>query len=298
MENSARRLDWPIIGLFSLVHLVAFGTLIYAFFVEQFVWQTYVFAVPMFFICQISISSGMHLLYAHQGYRATYMLQCFYLVFAAATVQGTANNWGIKHKQHHGYVDGILDPHSPAQGGFWWAHIGWMLYRDVPEPPANILAGYRRKLEQYPLVGWQRRNYVWLAVGMGFVVPTAVASMWGDALGGLLVAGFVRLMLQYHATWSVNSVSHVFGERPYEGTATDGYALARPLTPKKFLLWALSILLAIVTVGESLHGTHHKYPYAMLGQYWYSVSPSKWFIVMCQYLSLASHVKFVPKTAR
>jgi stearoyl-CoA desaturase (delta-9 desaturase) len=131
---------------------------------------------------------------------------------------------------------------------------------------------------------------------MGFFLPALIACAWGDPFGGFFVGGFVRLMPQYHSTWSVNSITHTFGIRPYNGSsATNGYTFMKSFDPVRWLLALLSILLAVLTVGESFnHATHHEYPWA-LHEHW---SLSKWFAILCQKLGLIQGIKFAPKTAK
>ncbi len=93
METSARRLDWPIIGWLSSVHLVALGTLAYAFFVEQFAWQTYVLSACLFLVYQLTVSDGMHLSGSHRAFRVSKGMQLYFRITSAGAVQGPDEVW-------------------------------------------------------------------------------------------------------------------------------------------------------------------------------------------------------------
>jgi stearoyl-CoA desaturase (delta-9 desaturase) len=116
-------------------------------------------------------------------------------------------------------------------------------------------------------------------LAMGFALPMLIATAWGDPLGGLLFAGFLRLMIQYQATFSINSVAHSLGRRPYSTSVS-----ARD-----------SWITAILTMGEGYHNYHHRFP----GDYrngvrWYHFDPSKWWVWTLSKLRLARDLKRVP----
>jgi stearoyl-CoA desaturase (delta-9 desaturase) len=113
------------------------------------------------------------------------------------------------------------------------------------------------------LVRWQDRHYVLLAAAVAGVVPPLLGSLWGDALGALLVAGFLRLVLQWHATFAVNSVAHCIGRQPYSRA-----------TSARDSSWT-----ALITLGEGYHNFHHRFQSDYRnGVRWYHFDPTKWFV--------------------
>jgi stearoyl-CoA desaturase (delta-9 desaturase) len=115
---------------------------------------------------------------------------------------------------------------------------------------------------------------------VGFLVPTLIASSWGDAIGGLLLAGFLRLMIQYHSTFSINSIAHTLGRRPYSTAVS-----ARD-----------SFITAILTLGEGYHNYHHRFP----GDYrngirYFHFDPTKWWIWLMSKIGAARDLKRVPR---
>lgn len=252
---------------FILVHGAGLTGIVYA--ITDGVSATLWFAVAYFFLCHLSITCGAHRLYAHVSYHATSALQHLYLVLFSGTMQGPMAWWSGKHRLHHKAVDTARDPHSPSFG-FWRSHIGWMCTREGIAPPQTSFMRFGKR--ERAGVMWQFANYWPLAIIMGVALPTFVCGiLWGDWVGGVLVAVFARLLLQYHLTWVVNSVCHRYGRR------VDGAGTARDMP-----------LLGILTVGESYHGSHHADDLDWrLGRAWYALDPGKWFIWLCFKLRLA-----------
>ena len=113
-------------------------------------------------------------------------------------------------------------------------------------------------------------------VATSFALPAAIASLWGDAIGGLLVAGPLRLVLQWHATFSVNSFAHMIGSQPYstKNSARD------------------SALTALITLGEGYHNFHHYFQSDYRnGVRWYQLDPTKWFVWTLSKLGATSDLK-------
>lgn len=262
-----------IVGWFIAVHALATLALLYLVFVH-FDSRTVLMAVGLFFACHLSITMGMHRLYAHRAYEASTLLQLILLALSASAFQSSAIWWAAYHRLHHAHADTERDPYGILHG-FLWAHIKWAV-RAPDEVPKSA-----KELAKNKLVTFQHRYYFPLAIVFGLVLPTALGAWWGDALGGLLVGGFLRLVLQYHLTWVINSVSHSFGHRRYKpvGTArTNGW------------------LLALLTVGESFHERHHLAPDDYrLGNRWYDWDIGKWFIRFFWMLGLARKLKTVPE---
>jgi stearoyl-CoA desaturase (delta-9 desaturase) len=272
---SALPLLWNLVVCFIAVHLVGVAAIWYLF-VIQYSGATVILALSLFAMCHLSISAGMHRLYAHQSYRASKPLEALLLLLSAATFQNSALVWAYFHRMHHWYSDTDGDPYS-VRHGFWWAHFLWIFRIPTAIDPKKV-----KDLQRNKLVMWQHRHYQILALLVGLGLPTALATSWGDALGGLLIAGFLRLVVQYHSTWSINSVAHTFGFRRYMKLGT-----AR-----------LCPYLAISTVGENNHERHHlAHEDYRLGPKWYHLDIGRWFIVLCTWLRLAHGLRTVSEAA-
>jgi len=266
-----RDLDWINISFLAVVHLLAVGGVAWA--VENFSWPTMALALVWFALCGLAITGGYHRLFSHPTYEAAAWLRWIYLVFGAASVQNSALKWSSDHRIHHSKVDRDEDPYN-IRRGFWWAHIGWVLYKD--ERPIERV----KDLEADPLVMWQHRNYVLLATLFGAVLPMALGALWGDALGALLIAGFLRLVVQYHATFAVNSLAHYLGSQPYDTTTS-----ARD-----------SFITALVTLGEGYHNFHHRFQNDYRnGVRGWQLDPTKWFVWTMSKVGVTSNLRRTPQ---
>lgn len=265
---------WRNVILMSLVHLGAATAIVYLAAIH-FSWWTLGFAAAWGICCGLSITGGYHRLFSHATYKASAPLRLFYLLFGAASAQDSAMKWSADHRRHHAFTDKDRDPYS-VERGFFWAHMGWIMCRPLEKDGSSFV----RDLAQDKLVRLQHRFYWPLALLIGFVVPAAIASAWGDALGGFLVAGCLRLTVQWHATFSVNSFAHLIGERPYahDSSARD------------------SMLVAFMTLGEGYHNFHHRFQHDYRnGVHWYQFDPTKWWIWSASRVGLAKGLRRVSR---
>jgi len=254
---SARPLDWVNILTIVSIHLLGLAGVWWVAFSGNFHWATLVLAAFWYVMCGFAITGGYHRLFAHKAYAAHPILKAVHLFFGAASVQNTALKWSADHRVHHAHSDTELDPYSITKG-FFWAHVGWIL---VGGRDADL--SLVKDLEKDRLIRWQHRFYVPLAVFAGALAPMLIAWTWGDPIGGLLFAGCARLVLQWHATFSVNSFAHMIGSRPYDADST-----ARD-----------SWIVALMTFGEGYHNYHHKFPSDYRnGVRWWQFDPTKWTV--------------------
>ncbi len=266
--------DWSNIAFLAGVHLLALaGGIIYFIFRSPTLGLWLLAAV--WTGCTIfALSAGYHRLFSHRSYEAHTALRFFLLIFGAASFQNSAITWAADHRRHHKNTDSEDDPYN-ALRGFWWSHVGWVLHKT---PPAASLYPVP-DLEESRLVSWQHRRYPLIGLVVGFLIPTLIGWALGDAWGGLVLAGFLRLIFVYHVTFSVNSLAHLFGRQPYStrNTARD------------------SLIVALVTMGEGYHNFHHTFP----GDYRNGVrahhfDPSKWGIWLLATVGLARSLRRTP----
>lgn len=271
-----RKIDWTNVSFLFGVHLVAAFGIVYLATIH-FSWWTIGLGFLWLALCGISITGGYHRLFSHPTYKATNFLKAFYLFFGAASVQNSALKWSADHRIHHAFTDQEEDTYN-IKGGFLWAHIGWILFKDKP----NRDFSHVKDLAADPLVMFQHNHYAALAVLSGVVLPVALGFLWGDPIGAVLVAGFIRLVLQWHATFSVNSIAHMIGVQPYstKNSARDSH-------------WT-----AIITLGEGYHNFHHRFQNDYRnGIRWFHFDPTKWFVFTASKLGLCSDLKRAPESA-
>ena len=132
-------------------------------------------------------------------------------------------------------------------------------------------------LSKNEVVRWQHRWYVWLIFLMGFGVPTVIPGLlWGDWRGGYVYAATTRMVFLHHSTFCVNSLAHWLGDSPFDDKHT----------PRDH------VVTAFVTLGEGYHNFHHQFPSDFRNALrWYQYDPTKWFIAVCSWFGLASHLK-------
>ena len=224
----------------------------------------------------LSITLGYHRLFAHKAFEASWPVRLLTLMFGAAAFENGALNWVSDHRRHHKHVDGAEDPYDISQG-FWYAHMGWILFKVDPEPPMDNVADLRKD----PLVSFQDRFYIPIAVILGFVIPAALGWMHGGVIGawgGFLLAGVARVTAVQHMTFFINSLCHTLGSRPYSDRCS-----ARD-----------SWLMALFTFGEGYHNYHHEFQHDYRnGVKWWQWDPTKWSIWTLEKLRLASGLRRV-----
>jgi len=233
-------------------------------------------AVVFLYLNGLSITGGYHRLWAHKSYEASAPLRVFFALWGAGALQNSILVWASDHRRHHRHVDdNELDPYSAGRG-LWFSHMGWMLreYQANPYDFSNV-----PDLERDPVVSWQHRHYVALTVLMNVALP-ALAGYWaGDVIGALLLVGLLRLIVNHHVTFFINSLAHYWGRRPYtdENSARDNG------------------FLAFLTYGEGYHNFHHIFQTDYRnGVRWYQWDPTKWMIYLCSRLGMARKLNRVP----
>ena len=265
-KTQTQKWDWPNILFITLSPVAATVGTIWCITHGGVAGKTWLLAFVMACLTGFSITGGYHRLFSHRSYKTNALIRFFYLLFGIAAFEGSAREWCTQHRMHHKDVDTTNDPYNIKQG-FWHAHVLWIFKHNPRITFTNI-----PDLDRDPLIVWQHRYAVLLAVTMGLGFPALVASFWGDPWGGLFVAGFLRLVINHHLTFSINSFCHMIGKRPYsdKNTARDSW------------------LLAFFTYGEGYHNFHHAFDYDYRnGIKAYQWDPTKWLIQALAFLGFA-----------
>ncbi|KAJ7452181.1 delta 9-fatty acid desaturase protein [Mycena galericulata] len=270
-QNFLGELNWiNVVGLFSVPVIGIVGA-----WFTPLRWETALFSVFYYFFTGLGITAGYHRCWAHRCYKASIPLQYFLAIAGAGAAQGPIKWWARGHRAHHRYTDTKLDPYNASEG-FWHSHIGWLLVKPRRKQGTADITDLARN----PVVRWQNDHFIALLLFVSFVLPTVIAWLgWGDARGGYIYAGLLRLTFVHHSTFSVNSLAHWLGETPFDDKHS----------PRDHLITAL------LTIGEGYHNFHHQFPMDYRNAIrWYQYDPTKWFIWMCQQVGLASHLKVFP----
>ncbi|MEM7552759.1 MAG: acyl-CoA desaturase [Cyanobacteria bacterium P01_A01_bin.84] len=243
--------------------------------------------ITMYVLTMIGITVGFHRHFSHSSFKANFYIKIILAIFGSMAAQGPLIHWISNHRRHHQYSDKLRDTHSPhiynGQNktqkfpklcGFWHAHIGWMINGEVTNS-----ALFARDLLQDSVIAKVNQLYL-LWVVLGLVIPAFLEGMitasWIGVLQGFLWGGLVRIFLVHHATWSINSITHLYGKRPFD---TKEHSTN-------------NIWLAIPTGGEAWHNNHHAFPNsAKFGLEWWQFDIGYWVINFLEKLGLVWDVK-------
>lgn len=235
----------------------------------------WLWALVFLYLNGLSITGGYHRLWAHNAYEAHPALKWFYALWGAGALQSSILVWASDHRRHHRHVDdNEQDPYSAGRG-LWFSHMGWML-RHYPSGDNDF--SNARDLQRDPVVMFQHRHYVALTTFMNLAPPLLLGVVLGDVIGTFLLAGLLRLVVNHHVTFFINSLAHYWGSRPYteENSARDNG------------------FLAFLTYGEGYHNYHHIFQNDYRnGIRWWQWDPTKWMIGLCARLGLASNLNRV-----
>lgn len=237
----------------------------------------------LYLLTTLGITVGFHRLFTHLSFAAPRPVRLAFGILGSMAAQGPLLYWVAAHRQHHRRSDRPHDPHSPylkgedrldGLAGFLHAHTGWML---EPQGAANW-AQVPDLLRDRTALFISHRYFAWVAAGL--LLPAAISGLWHGSLAGaalgLLWGGLVRIFLQHHATWSVNSLGHMVGRRRF---ATQDESRN-------------NAFVAAITLGEGWHNNHHAFPYsARHGLAWWEIDPSWLAIRLLAWLGLASDLK-------
>lgn len=201
-------------------------------------WKSVIVAAVLYWICVgWGIGMGYHRLLTHRSYRVPKPLEYFLAVCGALTLEGGPIFWVATHRVHHQRSDQPGDPHSPKDGP-WWAHIGWIIFGETKHNATATMSRYAPDLGRDPFYRW---------LNTWHYLPLVILSAVLFAVGGLpmlLWGTCTRVVLGLHATWLVNSATHLWGKRRFQ-TRDDS----------RNNWWV-----ALLTFGEGWHNNHHAHP--------------------------------------
>jgi stearoyl-CoA desaturase (delta-9 desaturase) len=200
----------------------------------------------------IGITLGYHRMFTHRSFEASPVTRGIVAVMGTMAMQGSVITWVADHRKHHAFTDQDGDPHTPhgfgpgfsgAVQGLWHAHVGW-LFESVGLAERERFAP---DLLKDPVLQAIDRQFIPIMLA-GFLIPFGLGWWLGGGLGAalttLLWAGFVRVFLLHHITWSINSVCHFFGRRRFDVE-----------DESRNVFW-----LAPFSMGEAWHHNHHTFP--------------------------------------
>jgi stearoyl-CoA desaturase (Delta-9 desaturase) len=209
-----------------------------------FSWTGVALCAALYFPRMGFVTGGYHRYFSHRAYKTSRWFQFLLALGAASTAQKGPLWWAAHHRVHHKLSDQPGDLHSVIQSGFWWSHMGWILSRDLEETDYSRIKDFSK----YPELRWLDKYWVIPPIAVGtitFLIGGFFALVWGFA---------VAQVLCWHGTFTINSLSHIWGGRRYK---TDDDSRNNPV-------------LAVITLGEGWHNNHHHYQVsARNGFFWW-----------------------------
>ena len=256
--------NWLTTIIMVLFHIGAVAALFF------FSWQRLALAVVMWWIAgSLGIGLGYHRLLTHRGFRTPKWLEYFLTTCATLALEGGPIFWVSVHRIHHQNTDKPGDPHSPRDGK-WWSHMGWILLGETLHENTRELMRYTPDLAKDKFHVWLTK-YHWITQVVAGVIILTIGG-WKAVLWGV----FLRTVFGLHATWMVNSATHLWGSRRFatKDDSTNNF-------------WV-----ALLTFGEGWHNNHHAHPTsARHGIRWYEIDTNWYVISALKKLGLVTHVK-------
>ncbi|HEY2015631.1 MAG TPA: fatty acid desaturase [Bryobacteraceae bacterium] len=271
LTSKTKGLNWFTTIVLVFLHIGAIAALF------MFSWRAFAVGVFMYWMCTgLGISMGYHRLHTHRSYKVPLALEYFFALCGALTLEGGPIFWVAVHRLHHQNSDLPGDPHSPNDGA-WWSHMGWIVLGETNHNNTRLMSKYAPDLAKH-------RFYVWL--NTYHWVPSVILAVLMLAIGGLpilLWGMFVRIVFGLHATWLVNSATHMWGARRF-ATRDDS----------RNNWWV-----ALITFGEGWHNNHHAHPTsARHGLAWYELDHSWILINILKAFGLAKSIQVASVDSR
>jgi stearoyl-CoA desaturase (Delta-9 desaturase) len=218
-------------------------------------WSGAALALGIYFVRMVFVTAGYHRYFSHRAFKTSRAFQFVLAVLAQSSAQKGVVWWASHHRWHHKYSDMPEDLHSARLKGFWYSHLGWILGTECDDTNHKMVGD----LERFP----ELRALDHPALRMLPAVVLAAACLWLGGLHALVWGFFVSTVMLWHGSFSINSLSHMFGNRPY------------PTTDDSRNNWAL----AVITTGEGWHNNHHHYQSsANQGFRWWEIDVTFYFL--------------------
>ena len=257
-------MNWATTFIMAFLHIGAIAALFF------FSWKVLAITVILYWICTgWGISLGYHRLHTHRSFVVPKPLEYFFAVCGTLTLEGGPISWVATHRIHRQNSDKPGDPHSPRDGA-WWSHMGWLLWGETMHNNTRAMGKYAPDLAKDPFYVWLN-NYHWFPImlftGLLYMVGGLPLVLWGT---------FFRVVFGLHATWLVNSATHMWGGRRFN-TRDDS----------RNNWWV-----ALMTFGEGWHNNHHAHPTsARHGLAWYEFDPSWISLKIMRFFGIAKSIK-------
>jgi stearoyl-CoA desaturase (delta-9 desaturase) len=247
------------------------ASVILAFFVP-FSWGMVALCIGSYVLRMFALTAGYHRYFSHRSYKMNRVAQFVMAWLGSTCTQKGVLWWAANHRWHHRHSDQPQDIHSPVQHGFWWSHVGWVVAPDYDETRWEQI----QDLAKYPELVWLNKWHLLPAI----TYAVGIYLIWG--LPGLVWGYLVSTVVLWHGTFTINSLSHVFGWQRYE---TTDQSRNNPL-------------LALITLGEGWHNNHHTYmSSANQGFFWWEFDISYYILTALSWVGITRELRKPPLEA-
>ena len=258
------KVDWKRCVPFIILHL---GCLLVL--VVGVSWTAVGIAVLLYLMRMFAITAFYHRYFSHRAFRTTRWAQWCFAVLGNTACQRGALWWASSHRHHHAHSDNEQDLHSPSVRGFWWSHIGWIMSPDHEETLWEQIPD----LAKFPELRFL--NHFHLIPPTLYGIGMFLAFGWAGFFWGFVLS----TVLLWHGTFTINSLSHVFGSVRYQTTDTSKN----------------NFFLAMLTLGEGWHNNHHTYMSSTNnGFFWWEIDPTYYVIKTLSWLRVTSSLRKPP----
>ena len=268
IEQPREIINWKNLSIVTIFHLFSIAALF------TFSWKNFaVMMIGNWIVGSLGVGLGYHRMLTHRSFKAPKWLEYTLTMLGTMSMQDAPDKWVATHRIHHAFTETDKDPHS-TRPGFWWAHIGWVVLGTAQDHDEATFKKYIPDLLKDKFHVLLTKYYLVPIILSGFLLY-AVGG-WSMVLWGV----FVRVVVGWHTTWFVNSLSHIFGKRRFD-TNDDS-------TNNWFV--------AILTFGEGWHNNHHAYPTsARHGLKWFQFDMNWITICIFEKLGWAKQIRIFDK---
>ena len=274
-EHQATSVNWITTIAMGAFHVGAIAAFFF------FSWKNVAaFAIMYFLAINVGIGMAYHRLLTHRGYKTPKWVEYFVTTCGTMALEGGPIFWVATHRVHHQNSDHEGDPHTP-QDGTWWSHAGWILSGRALHSETALLGRYAPDLTRDKVHVWLSKWH-WLPLTTAGVLQLIIGAALSPAhpihgaIGMVLWGTFLRVTLGLHATWLVNSATHLWGKRRFDTK-----------DESRNNWWV-----ALLTGGEGWHNNHHAHPVsARHGLAWYEFDINYYGIWLLEQVGLAHKVQ-------
>ena len=257
------------IPIAKAIPMVAVHVACLAAFFLPFSWKYLVVCLALYWGRMFFVTAGYHRYFSHHSFKTSRIFQFIVAFIATTSTQKGVLWWAAHHRHHHKYSDTAEDVHSPTWGGFLWSHIGWILSDRYDATRDEMITDFSR----FPELRWLNKYHL---------VPPVLLGVSLFLIGGLplLIWGYcISTLLLWHSSFTINSLTHLFGKRRYNTNDSSRN----------------SAILALVTMGEGWHNNHHHYMASTRqGFFWWEVDITNYILKVISWFGLVWDLREPP----